>query len=734
MTLVDFEKSFLHSRPFTSDRISEPRLRASDDVRDVHARPFHRLIDRAEEVLRLRSGKGVVVLGPAGVGKSHLLARLFRWSHEGDPGATMVFLHNLLAAPERLPRYLLTSTVSVLSGGRRGDYGDCGLARLWEGAVRAELHLAPEARIGLERAEEALQGLAAAATPLDRAIRRVILRVGMNMFRAAEEAQNVSIPTIEAGLDWLGGDGLEPDQAELLRLSDSGELSEGLRDEQDVERVFRVIAEMSARAGRPFVLALDQIDNLSQDQIRAATRFLHVLIDHTPNFLCVLSGVDTNILPLVDDGVITEANWDRIAEDRVNLGLVSPELARRIVLARLEGFRASFGGVPEIAAAVTTDAFFPLDSRTFRDKLGSALRVRPRQMIRWARDAWEAEAQRCEELGVARWLASWPEGGVGPPLVPWETLVDELTAKRRQEQHQNRLDQPGSLPPDASNLEDLLFRLIEAATQDPKLAVCEVQRAGSGPYDLVLTEESGRRLGVKLVMTRNARASTVDLRRLALDPDPLERVVLVTDEERLPLRQTDRAQEYLDTLQARGEGLVWLKLSFEVHAYIDAIVAVLLQARAGDLELEHRGESRRVTPEDVMGSYIRTGVFSAETALRPLLVLADSASAPPAGGGGSDGPGGGVRGVDPSAMDATLPSPSDCETLLLALASHRPTITPVEAAETWAREEGGRCAGEEVRRRFEQAALRLSLLGRAVLKGLPGAAQLSRWGRWPSLV
>ena len=74
--------------------------------------------------MRDRSGVGAALLGGAGVGKSHLLSRLYRWANEpakgGGPRACYVYLHNILADPERLPRYLLKYVVSRLSEGGRG--------------------------------------------------------------------------------------------------------------------------------------------------------------------------------------------------------------------------------------------------------------------------------------------------------------------------------------------------------------------------------------------------------------------------------------------------------------------------------------------------------------------------------------------------------------------------------------------------------------------------------------
>ena len=42
---------------------------------------------------------------------------------------------------------------------------------------------------------------------------------------------------------------------------------------------------------QPFVLCLDQVDNLDQEQVAALARFLEALIDSSPNLLVVTSGV-----------------------------------------------------------------------------------------------------------------------------------------------------------------------------------------------------------------------------------------------------------------------------------------------------------------------------------------------------------------------------------------------------------------------------------------------------------
>ncbi|NJK89503.1 MAG: ATP-binding protein [Myxococcales bacterium] len=250
------------------------------DVVEIHGREFERLTQRISEVTRQRSGRGIMVLGAAGVGKSHILARLSRWTHDpSPPRAITIFLHNLLVAPQRLPRYMLTSTIGALTNGR-GAYEDCKLSQLWELAVRSAAGLAPEAKITHENAERAMKALIDSHHPFEKSIQSVLLRVGLNLHHAVEEEGRFNSDVVDAGLDWLSGEQLEPEQAESLHKPQPP----SLRDDQDVERVFKVLAGMAQRCGMPFVLCVDQFDNLSEAQVAATTRFMQVLIDMYPTW------------------------------------------------------------------------------------------------------------------------------------------------------------------------------------------------------------------------------------------------------------------------------------------------------------------------------------------------------------------------------------------------------------------------------------------------------------------
>jgi hypothetical protein len=734
MSLQAFGDALLTTRPFASDRVSEPRLE-HPDVTQIHDREFARLIRRAKEVTSEQTGRGVMILGAAGVGKSHLLGRLYRWTH-GDPGATAVFLHNLLVSPERLPRYVLASTIGVLTNGRQGDYADCALYQLWEAAVRKKASLAPEATISHGVAQKAVAALGDSGGPLERAIRQVLLKVGLNMHRAhLEEDYNREL--VEAGLDWLSGGALEPEPVERLDLQGASEIAEGLRDDQDVERVFKVLAELSALADRPFIVCVDQFDNLSEPQVRATTRFFHVLIDHVPNLLCVLSGVTDNVLELVDRDVIPAANWDRVAEERVDLRMVDPAAALEIVRTRIEAFRRDFWNVAELESAVKRDPLFPLTRAAFDAKLGEAMRVRPRQMIRWARDAWDAEAERCRELGVAQWLAKWPDGEVsigGTEL--WEPLVDEAVEAKRADKHRDRMRNPGSLPADASNQRELVRILLNIAAEQDAYPLKQVGDAPTkSGLDLELTSADGSKSGLAFVITSTKAAATRVLGKLCRYDDEPSRLFVI-DDQRRPIAWTDRAQEYRqDLASALGAGFAYRTLDLDQHAQLDALVSVLLQAKSGDIEVEWRGEMHALSEDDVIASFVRTGALEKAPLLSELLAPTGDGSSTSNGAistGGAELDRSGPAGA--SARCDTLPDPNASARHLLGLIAAWPEVSVRSAAEVWCEEHGLRDGRELIEDRLAQAALRLSLLGRATCRLVEGLLRIARPGQRPHAI
>src|SRR5579871_3050185 len=105
----DLFSRLLATNPFTDNRINAPSA-ADVDVELIHQKAFERLTDLAGEARDGRRGLGVVLWGEAGIGKSHVLSRLARWA-ERDRNACLVYLHNLQAAPDNLPRSLLRTVI-----------------------------------------------------------------------------------------------------------------------------------------------------------------------------------------------------------------------------------------------------------------------------------------------------------------------------------------------------------------------------------------------------------------------------------------------------------------------------------------------------------------------------------------------------------------------------------------------------------------------------------------------
>lgn len=608
MTLEEFEKRLLNQAPFDSDRVGEEGRGFELDVREVHQRPFDRLCRNILKVADERSSRGIMIQGDAGVGKSHLLARLARWAANEKPGATAVFLYNILVAPDRLPRYLLAASIGALSGGRRTDsYGDCQLYELWQAAVRTASKLPADAPITVDNAEQAIKEVADTADVLDRAIRLVLLKVGLNMHRAHLEHENFNQRVLEAGVSWLSGETLDGEMSGLLGLQDNSDVQEGLRDDQDIKEVFRVIAELSSFSGRPFIICVDQFDNLSEEQIQATTRFYHAILDQIPNLVCILSGVTENVRALREKDVITVANWDRVAQDEVVLRGLKPELAHRIILSRLENFQRPSLGLAEIAAAVEAEPYFPLQKSYFDRKIGDALRVRPRQMIRWARAAWNDEADRVAEVGIVNWL----HGGRGASededhevdMATLEKRIDAAVEAKRASAFAVRKHSPLKLPANASNLVGLLRPLLRAAVPRPDFGLDKVELGRHGTQITVLSDEGPT--GVAVIIEVSTYKSTIALRRLCdISVSDIPKLVLVEDKRR-PITLTETARRYLDTLNERS-GFTHMKVGFTDHAKIDALTSVLLSSKTGDVEIDWQGATMRVTEADIFGAFVRT--------------------------------------------------------------------------------------------------------------------------------
>jgi hypothetical protein len=641
-TLDRFFERVRSDNPFAVNRVGVSTA-GTEDAESVHRRAFARLLDLAERARQQRLGVGALLWGEAGIGKSHLLARLGRWAGQEQKQAVYVYLTNLQAQPEQLPRSLLRCVVSILTRGLTAHFYRAPLFYLINAALRQALHdegtrhFWPEAEAAYRKlVDELCDQSPGQAAVVDRQVYEVLFR----FFRSAYLARAQSDDGVAAlAVRWLAGDALDPDEAGKLGLA-AGPRREpaSLADDEQVKRVLIALAQLASHRRQPLLLCFDQVDNLEPEQFAALARFLHALLDSAANLLVVTAGVRETIARWQEQGVIQKSTWDRLAEHEIELQRVSVPEARQVVQARLQPFQEAFLSLGPVKNLVQKDYLFPLGEVWAGEFLGGKIEVRPRDVITWAREGWRRQQEAIEEQGGPAWLDGWESRT--PPLPPppklseaeIQRLIDDKVDQKLQEHRRQRLLEPQTLPPDADNLAGLLLGLLRRCVESrwfPSLAgVDRSRRPRYGPrppYDLVLRQRPDRdgtetRTGLLCLVLSNRIAVAAFLRRLAEDDQPPECLVLVTDERR-PLDPAARGQEYLDAVRRRyGTRFHDVELTFDEYAEVDALQAAIGLARSGDLEVElPGGVARRVSEQEVLDSHQRRGRYLAHRLLRLLL-------------------------------------------------------------------------------------------------------------------
>ncbi len=624
------------TNPFAANRVTEPS--AYDvDVPAIHGDGFDRLVRLAGEALTARAGIGVALLGGAGVGKSHLLSRLYRWASEPSPGggprACYVYLHNILADPDRLPRYLLKYVVSRLSEGARGPLFQTPLFGFLDRAIRQAYGAASPAAghsAGVLEAyrayfEGSLEG-------------RDAYEVLFQFYRHArpERADDPSRRRLASeAVAWLSGDEIDPDIARSFGLKVEATVPAMIRDDQEAEQILLALARMASVSRQPLILCVDQVDNLDPDKLRCLTQFLHALLDHACNLLAITSGVKQTLLSYREQDVIGEAAWDRIAQYKVDVKRVSPSDARKILEARLERFHEPYLEMDDVRRRLHEDTLFPLGEEWLKKRLADGLDFRPRDILTWARDAWEEEQAKVARHGGATWIKDWPRVPAVPrarePDVGVEVLIDTCVERKIEEQIAQHRLQPGSLPPDAGNLAGLVESLLgRCSNSGLPYTFRGIERTGKKkgklpPYDLLVRERRDPddrevKSGVSFI-TNVGQSATASLRRLLDKDNAIDHRILVTDQERRPLKVGAEGAEYYRSLEKLGpRKFEHIKLDFEQYARLDALQGVIGMARSGDLEIESpRGTIRPVSEAEVVASHHRRDRFRQHPLLWPLL-------------------------------------------------------------------------------------------------------------------
>jgi hypothetical protein len=558
----------------------------------------------------------------------------------------VVYLHNLQAAPDRLPRAVLRAVLDRLTRGRVRPFWAAPLFRLMNAVLRAALRRQGKERgtwgeiaaaYGAFLAQRASRG-AAGVAPFDLTVHEILFR----FYQAAHPSRHGAEDDVAAlAVRWLSGEAL--DTAEARRLDLTAEYDAEAVDNQHVKQVLATLAQVARAAGRLLLLCFDQVDNLDEEQVKALSRFLHDLLDSAGNLLVVTTGVKQTLLRFLQEGVITETSWDRIGQFEVALGRLRREQGWELLRARLLRFLQPFRGLKEIEERLREDPLFPLGGAWFDARLHDLVDFRPRDLLGWAYDRWRQLQDDLDSAPHADWLERWGQGAKPPPPPPPadpQTALDRAVAERLAEHQARCLRDPKCPPVDGDNLLALLDAALKQTRGGPyRLRTYHRHATKSGtrsPYDFTVEQAAAPdgpvvRVGVRVLAPEHSRTVTVALERIASDEEPPDRALLVTDErQELPLGPKGR--ELLGELERRGPQVFrHVALPRRQLAELDALQAVIGQARAGDLEMEVApGQRRAVTEDEVVAAYHRSGRYLANPLLRELLGGEATPPTPPA--------------------------------------------------------------------------------------------------------
>jgi hypothetical protein len=643
--LDDFFSSVETRNPFTDNRASGP-VPDFLDAATIHQPAFERLTALAREALQAQRGLGVLLFGEAGVGKSHVLARLGRWALH-DREALGIYLHNLQASPDHLPRSILKSVLSQLTGGQSLVLHRTPLFGLLRDVARIAMGQDPgyvswsslQVRF-LNLLTEARRQRPLDAGLMDRTVDQVLFRFFKSAWRTGERKEDGAAG--RAALHWLRGEALDTEEAALLDLRPPRDAEEGVfvEDNQQIKQVLVVLSQLIALRRQPFLLCFDQVDNLDPEQAAALARFLEALLDAAPNLLVVLAGIQATLLGWKQHGVIQESAWHRLAQDEIMLQRLTPEQARELIELRLGSFLAPFREQMALKEMLDHDPLFPLGVRWFEQQLGGQSELRPRDVINRARDEWRRQQQALRQEGGPQWLAGWlqrpAEAAEAVSLEPWspdhrQEAIDACVSRKLDEQLAWRQEHHEMVDFDPDHLVGLLTRLLDGccfASNPFGLEQVEIPtraRIGKPPtYDFVVhrrdAEGKSHRTGVLVMLAENNTSAAGFLRRLIEDAEPPERVLLVTQEQRLSGLGVQGARN-LDALRGRRNSrFVALELGFGGYALLDVLQAVLNMGRAGELEMDGPGHvSQALTEDEVRAAYQRQNRYATAPVLSVLL-------------------------------------------------------------------------------------------------------------------
>jgi hypothetical protein len=535
--------------PFGHAIISDAWDPAGIDIPEINARAFDTCLDAFERVSSGRGSESIILHGPAGSGKTHLLGRLQHRlvanaaKNAPDGALRCIFIAvKLQTSPHMLWQHL-----------RRRVADD--LLRLTEGASQLQRLVAHflaannpgqnvrywvmKIRVLSQIEDETVESL------LDEVAERA--RLGFELRKVLSHL--IYRRNLAEARGWLRADPLPEEAMARLGLA-AGSVVEPEHEAREL------ITSLCRLAGDslPMVLCFDQVEALQtrSDDASAFFRLGRQLADlyESDDNVLLITCLQSAVLDAFRKSV-RDADWDRLAKKEATLDPLDQKLVNTLLQRRLDS-------VPELAALRREHPAEPL---------------------------WPLPPNR-----VAGLFADLPRATARRALMHAEQLFEELRVQRKP---------PEPKEPEVFLEEELERRLIAAERSSPSeteenlrhglplLAEAlklgwEHREANKSGVHLTFTKPGKQPLEIAICNQRNKSLNTA-LRTLIDQPKEGRRIIL--RDPRLPIgRQARKTREALRELADRGVPMI--EPDREVLALLEAIRGVLSDARSGDLANE----------------------------------------------------------------------------------------------------------------------------------------------------
>lgn len=542
------------------------------DVPEIHEDVFRACLEGVDSAAR-GVPDSLVIFGPAGSGKTHLLTRVQRYLAETAASAPdrvlrCVFIFvRLQTSPVLLWQHVRRRLASDLM---RREQGVTQLQRLVAHQMSARDGGSPrlgvmELRVLSQADQDTLAAhLGAVAGDLDLPRDLTVILQHLVCNHLVRDASA-----------WLAGDSL-PD-AVLAQLGVGPEQAEDLE-----ESARAVVTALCRLAGEtlPIAFCFDQVEALRRDlnDRDAFYRFGRMaadLYDADANVFLITCLQSAHLVDFRDS--IRQADRDRMARRQTTLESLTRGQVEKLVVARLEQ-------IPELSAQ-SDDPFYPLTASVMNDLARESPCV-PRGVLAHAARAFEAV-----------------QHGKPLPRPPTdEFLRRELVERRDQAMNTSNAAETPSII--LSNVETLA-KIAGARTTQGSVDGADFILEGATKVAAVIRNEAdGRSLGPRL--------------KKMLDKVPRgdgARPVILRDP-RLPIAKTAvKTREHLEALQSKG--VAFIEPTVEALAALAALADILADAKSGDLANDGRPLS-----EGAVLEWLRT--LHADLLLEPVEELVEA--------------------------------------------------------------------------------------------------------------